>query len=184
MNKENRSSRFPLTLKESLFLGFCAVLIVVFRAAFRLHLNISGHSMLFTVFFLMLAKACVRNYFSATYAGMLAGMMAMVLGLGKGGPLIILKFIFPAIAVDFMALILPIWYNHYWQCMLIAAAAAATKFLNTLIMDLLVGMDMTVAIQHGLFESLFACLFGMVGGLCIPPVVKKLNAHGILDHYL
>ena len=183
MNLQNKK-KSRLTLKESLFLGFCAILIVLFRMVFRLHLNISGHSMLFTLFFLMLAKACVKRQFSATYTGMLSGAMAMILGLGKGGPMIMLKFLLPAMAIDIMVFAMPFWYESYWQCLILAAIAASTKFINTLIIDLLVGMDITVALQHGVLESVFACLFGMAGGLCIPPVVKKLNAHGIIDHYL
>ena len=160
------------------------MLVVLFRAAFRLHLNISGHSMLFTVFFLMLARACVQRPFATVYTGFLSGLMAVMLGLGKGGPLIMLKFLFPAAAIDLMALILPFWYQRTWQCLLVAGAASATKFLNTLIMDLLVGMDFTVALQRGILEGFFACLFGMAGGLCIPPVIRKLNAHGIMETHL
>ena len=38
-----------ISLKESLFLGFCAVFVLLSRGALRLHLGISGHVMFSTV---------------------------------------------------------------------------------------------------------------------------------------
>lgn len=73
-----------LALKESLFLGFCAVFILLTRVIFRLHLSISGHVMFFTVLFLMIARGSVAYSFAATFTALLAGVGAMVLGIGRG----------------------------------------------------------------------------------------------------
>ncbi len=173
-----------LSLKESLFLGFCAVFIIVFRAALRLHLHIPGHSMLFTIFFLMLARGCVPYRFAATWTGLISGAMAVILGLGKGGPLILPKFILPAIIIDIGALLSPYWFSSYLICMVIAAVAASTKFFNIWLIDVLIGMDRTVTLQHAFIGSLFSCIFGMTGSLFVPPIMKKLNAHGIIDTHL
>lgn len=64
-----------LSLKDALFLGFCAVLIVAARAALRLHLKIPGHSMLFTLFFLLLARGCVRHNLATSFTTLLSAMM-------------------------------------------------------------------------------------------------------------
>ncbi len=172
-----------LSLKESLFIGFCAVFIVLLRAGLRLHLGIPGHSMLFTVFFLMLARACVPYRFSASFTGLIAGIMAVVLGLGKGGPLILLKFLPPAIVIDIGAMLIPAWHNRYLFCILIAALAASTKFINTYFVDYLIGMDPTVNLQHAFIGSVSGTLFGMAGSLFVPPIMGKLNAHGIIGRH-
>lgn len=169
-----------MPLKEALFLGFCAVLILFTRAALRLHLHISGHSMFFTLFFLLLARGCVKYRFSASFVGLLSGLMAMVFGLGKGGLLIPLKFLFPAVVVDLAALLVPGLFGSYLLCALTAAAAAGTKFANTYIQDSLVGMDRMVAVQHGLIEALAAIAFGVAGSLLVPSVIKRLRAYGII----
>lgn len=185
MNQPTRTpQRRTLSLKESLFLGFCAVFILIFRASFRLNLNIPGHAMLFTLFFLMLARACVSYRFAATWTGMIAGAMAMVLGMGKGGPLIISKFILPAMVIDLGAALAPQWHHSYFLCLVIAACAAATRILSILLVDFWVGMDRVIMVQHALIKSSLGLVFGMAGSLIIPPVVKKLEAFGVLERHL
>lgn len=169
-----------LPLKEALFLGFCAVFILFTRAALRLHLGVSGHAMFFSLFFLMLARACVPYRLSATFAGLLSGAMAVVFGLGKGGPLIVLKFLFPALVVDLGALLLPGLFNSYLLCGVVAAFAAATKFLDTYILDSLVGMDETIVLQHAVLKALGGVAFGVAGSMLIPPVVRRLRAYGVI----
>lgn len=173
-------SRFGLPLKEALFLGFCAVFILFTRAALRLHLGISGHAMFFSLFFLMLARACVDYRFAATFVGFLAGVMAVVLGLGKGGPLILLKFLLPALVVDLGAALLPTVFQSHLLVGLLAACAAATKFIDTFIVDSLVGMDRAIVLQHAALKALGAVAFGVAGSMLIPSVVRKLQAYGAI----
>ncbi|MFH1566724.1 MAG: hypothetical protein ABIL09_01905 [Gemmatimonadota bacterium] len=167
-----------MPLKEALFLGFCAVLIFVSRAALRLHLRISGHAMLLTLFFLLLARGCAAHRLAATFAGLLAGLLAMAFGMGQAGLLLPLKFVLPALVIDLMALLLPGLFRSYLLCALTAALAAGTKLADTYILDRLAGMDATVALQHGGLEALSAMAFGVAGSLMVPPVIHKLKAHG------
>jgi len=177
-DRDSRTGGLPL--KEALFLGFCAVLILFTRAALRLHLQISGHSMFFTLFFLMLARGCVSYRLSATFVGVLSGLMAMVLGLGKGGLLIPLKFLLPALAVDLAALLVPGLFGSYLLCAFAGAVASSTKFANTVLVDWLVGMDQAVLIQRGLLEAAGAILFGVPASLLIPSVIRRLRAYGVI----
>jgi hypothetical protein len=147
-------------------------------------MNIPGHSMLFTIFFLMLARGCVAYRFSATATGLVAGALAILLGLGKGGPLILLKFMLPAFIIDIGAMIFPWGFTGYVFCLILGALAASTKFLDTYFIDYLIGMDPTVNLQHAFIGSFFGCLFGMAGSLFVPPVMGKLNAHGIIHQHL
>lgn len=169
-----------LTLRDSLFLGFCAVLIVVFRMAFRWHLGISGHSMFYTVALLLLARGCVPCRLGASYTGFLAGIMALLLGLGKGGPLIMAKFIFPALVIDLAVFLWPLCLTGFGSVALVAALASATKFFNTVLKDLLVGMDEVLALQHATLEAAAAVLFGVAGSLLVPPVLRKLKSRGTI----
>ncbi len=53
-------------LRDAIFLGFCAIFIVITRAGLRLHFNIPGHAMFFMCFFLLLAAGCVPKMWAAT----------------------------------------------------------------------------------------------------------------------
>jgi hypothetical protein len=171
-----------LSLKDALFLGFCAVLIIAFRAALRLHLKIPGHSMLFTLFFLILARGCVRNHLASAFTALLAGIMALILGMGKGGPLILIRYLLPALVVDAMALILSdALFQSMLLCMLTAVLAAATRFLTDAAMDLLAGMAYSVVLRHAGLQTISNVLFGAVGALGVPTVIRKLKAFGAIE---
>jgi hypothetical protein len=167
-------------LKDSLFLGFCAALIVVTRSALRLHLGIPGHAMFFTIFFLMLARGTVNYRFSASFTGLVSGLIAVLMGLGKGGPLILTKFLMPAVVIDICAAVLPGAFTSHAACALIAAAASATKFMATYLTDILFGMDRGVTVRHAALQTLGAVAFGVAGGLLVVPVMRKLKARGVI----
>jgi hypothetical protein len=170
----------PSSLKDALFLGFCAVFIVAAKAALRLHLKIPGHSMLFTVFFLMMARGCVQQGLAASFAGLLAGIMSVILGMGKGGPLLIVKFLLPALVVDGMAAVLPVLFQSMPLSALTAGLAGATRLISTWVVDVLAGMDPDIVMQHILIQSSGNLVFGIAGGLLVPPVIRKLKAHGTI----
>jgi len=169
-----------LSLKNLLFLCFCAVMLVVTKAAFRWHLGISGHAMFLTVFFLLLARVCVPMKGAASVTGLIAGMAAMGLGMGKGGPLILLQFLLPAVVIDLSFLALPRMPRSYLLCAATGALAGSTKFIGAAAVDLLVGMDYAIVWQHALLQAFGSTLFGAAGALCMPPVTRRLEAYGIL----
>lgn len=172
-------NRMPL--RESLFMGFCAVLLLVAKGATRWHLGISGHAMFITVFFLMLARGCVAYRLAATFTGLLAGAGAVALGMGHGGPVLLLNFLLPGAVIDASVRIAPGLFTSYARCALVGAIAGATKFAASAAMDLMVGMDHAILVQHALLESAAALAFGIAGALCIPPVLRRLEAHGVIE---
>ena len=168
------------SLKEALFIGFCAVFAVLLRAAFRLKLNISGHSMLFTVFFLMLARGSVRYRFGAIFAGLLAGSAALFMGFAKAGPLILIKYLLVAIVIDACAWLLPGKFQNIFWSGLTGTLAGSTKFFTVYCVGFLAGMDPEVNLLKALFEAGAAALFGLLAGVLLPVVLKRLRAYGVI----
>jgi hypothetical protein len=171
-----------ISLKDALFTGFCAVFILSAKAVLRLHLKIPGHSMFFTIFFLLIARGCVRHRLAASFCGLLAGSMAVILGMGKGGPLILIKFLLPALMVDLMAGILPGMFQSILLCVLTGGLAAATRMLSTYLIDMLAGMDLDIVLQHVWLQGAGNILFGMAGGIAVPAVLRKLDAYGAIHN--
>ena len=95
------------TMREALLLGFCATFIVLTKATLRMKLGISGHSMFFMLFFLLLSRGFVQKTGAATLVGLLAGLMSLALGMGGKGPIKMLNFILPALVVDGAGVIFP-----------------------------------------------------------------------------
>jgi hypothetical protein len=169
------------SLKEALFIGFCAVFAVLLRVVLRLKLNISGHSMLPTVFFLMLARGSVRYRFGAIFAALLAGSAALFMGFAKAGPLILIKYMAVGIVIDACALLLPGRFRNIFWSSLAGALAGSTKFFTDYAKNYLAGMDPDINLMKSLFEGGAAALFGLLAGALLPIVLKRLRAYGVIS---
>lgn len=169
-----------ISLQEALCLAFCACFIVITRAFFRLHLNIPGHAMFFTMFFLILGRGCVPKIGAATLMGILAGFICTLLGMGKGGPLVMLKFLFPALIVDLAGLFSKGLGSSYVACAIVGALGAATRFISIIMVEWIIGVDWDIIIQHALISSASGVIFGVLGSLMVPPIVRKLTTHGLI----
>ena len=100
--------------------------------------------------------------------------------MGKGGPLLIIKFLLPGLAVDGMAFLLPGLFQSLPLCALTAALAGITRFASTYVVDILTGMDPDILMQHIVIQSSGNLIFGIAGGLLVPPVIRKLKAYGAI----
>ena len=172
---------FRLSLKEALFIGFCAVFAVLIRMMFRLHLHISGHAMLVTAFFLLLARGSVCYRLGASFAGLLAGSASIFLGFAKTGPLQLVKYLAVALVIDLAGLLMPNLFRSYFWCALVGGCAGATKFFTVYLVNYLAGMDRAINLQSSLLEAAGAVLFGILGGLLVPVVIRRLKAYGVIS---
>ncbi len=180
MNQDVRFLGLRFTLREALLLGFCATFVVLTRAALRLHLSLPGHSMFFLLFFLLVARGCVPKVGAATLVGTIAGLVAMVLGMARLGPLIVANFVLPAVVVDLACLLGPRLVTSVAGCLLVGALAAATKGLSAVAIDLLTGMEPDLAVRHVVVGNLWSTAVGAAGAALVPPVVRRLQASGLV----
>lgn len=168
------------TLREALLLGFCATFIVLTRAALRIHFSLPGHSMFFLLFFLLMARGCVPKIGASTLVGIIAGLVCMLLGMTKMGPLILANFILPAIIVDIAGIIYPRMPASYLACLVVGVLASASKAISGVGLDLLLGMETEIIMQHVLITAAGSVLFGGAGSLLVPAVVRRLQANKLI----
>ncbi|QGY41732.1 hypothetical protein GM415_16915 [Pseudodesulfovibrio cashew] len=173
-------SQSSTALRDTLLMGFCALFLLGTKMVLRLNLGIPGHAMFFTVFFLILPRAATGKKLAATGTGLAAGLASMLLGMGKGGPLLLLKFLFPALTVDLAFLLFPGLGASMAFCAVTGLLAAATRIIGVAATDYLVGMDTAVLFAHAFIKTLSGALFGAAGGLAAAPVIRKLRARGLI----
>jgi len=176
---EKRPKQF--TLREMLVLGFCASFIVIARMVFRLHLHITGHVMFFTLFFLVISKGAVPKLWSATVVSFFAGVLLMFVGIGKGGPLVIIKMILPGILVDVCGFLIPGVGFGYLASIATGAIAGASRFLSLAIVDRVMGMEWAIILQHAAAGAFFNVLFGCLGAAMVPSVLRRLKTAGLIS---
>jgi len=180
MNKDNHFLWGSFTLREALLLGFCATFIVLTRAALRIHFSLPGHSMFFLMFFLLIARGFVPKIGAATLVGIIAGLVCMMLGMTKMGPLILVNFILPAVIVDICGSIYPALPGSYVACLLVGIIASASKAVSGIGMDLLLGMESEIILQHVLLTTAGSAAFGALGSLPVPAVIRRLQANRLI----
>jgi len=169
-----------LETREALLLAFFATFMVLARAALRWHLHIAGHAMLANALLLVLARACVDRTTAATLTGMLAGLACAGLGMGSGGPLIVLKLVLPGIAVDLGWKRLAIVRNPLGRGALLGAFAGATHLLPIALVEGFAGVAASVVIGHALVAAGSKAAFGAIGGSLGMAVAVRLRHHGLI----
>jgi hypothetical protein len=180
MNKDTKFLWGSFTLREALLLGFCATFIVLTRAALRIHFSLPGHSMFFLMFFLLMARGCVPKVGASTLVGIIAGLVCMMLGMTKMGPLIVANFILPAIIIDIAGIIFPRMPASYFACLVVGIVASASKAVSGIGMDLLLGMETEIIVQHVFLTMAGSAGFGALGSLLVPAVVRRLQANRLI----
>jgi hypothetical protein len=168
------------TLREAIYLGFCAAFIVITRVMLMLHLKIPGHAMFFTMFFLLLGRGSVPKTGAATLVGLLAGLLSALLGLGKEGPLVALKFLLPGVIVDLGGVIYPGLPSSYIACTIVGIVASVTRFVTFLAVELLIGMEKELILGHAVFSLILYVIFGGLGSLMVPPIIRRLKANQLI----
>ncbi len=181
MGNSNDKMKKAFTLADGLWLGFCATFMIVTKAIFRLHLHLTGHAMFFTIFFFLLGKGTVKNKMAATLIGLIAGILALLLGMGKDGPLVILKYLIAGFVVDAACFIYPKALESYTGCAIVAAVASTSKALTLVIVELLSGMDSMLILQHAAITSGMNILFGVLGSMMVPPILRRLRSNGLIS---
>jgi hypothetical protein len=168
------------TMREALLLGFCATFIVLTKATLRMKLGISGHSMFFMLFFLLLSRGFVQKTGAATLVGLLAGIMSIALGMGGKGPIKMLNFILPALVVDGAGIFFPRLPFSYLACILVGGVAAASKGIHTAALEMLAGAPAKIVMQKAALEGFFGAIFGMLGSLPVPAIIRKLRTNKLI----
>ena len=173
-----------LDLREALFAGLCALMVVAGKNLLRLHLKIPGHAMFLTMLFLILAKGCIRKPWAGSVTALLAGLGAMVLSGGKGGPLVIISYLLPGIMLDLVGLAAGgDVCRSRWICALAGCLAAAARMPGVYIIDALAGMEADVVLWHVVGKTLAGAAFGFAGALLAYPVVRRLRGTGLAGRW-
>lgn len=169
------------SLREALLLGFCATFIVLTRAGLRLHLHLPGHVMFFTMFFYLLARGCVPKIGSATLVGTITSLAGVLLGMGNGGPMVLVKFLLPAIVVEAAGIVSPAFVTSMLACAAVGILASALRAGATSALEWFVGMEEEVIIRKAVITAVMNGVWGGLGALAVPSVVRRLRKNGLVE---
>jgi hypothetical protein len=169
------------TLREAVLLSFCATFIVLTRAGLRLHLHLPGHVMFFTMFFLLLARGCVPKLGSATLVGLITSLASVLLGMGVGGPVVLIKFLLPALVVELAGFLFPAFVTSMLACAAVGVLASVLRAATGTGVDLLIGMDEEIVVSKAVIAAAMNGLWGGLGALAVPSIIRRLRINGLIE---
>lgn len=169
-----------LDTRDALLIAFVATFLVLAKAAMRWHLHVPGHAMFGTALLLVLVRGCVPRVLAASTAGLLAGLVTAALGMGKGGPLIVLRMLLPALVVDGAARLPGGRWPGLARGAFVGALAGATGFLPSSLVELAGGAATDVILMHALASAGGKALFGAAGGAAGAAITRRLREHGVI----
>lgn len=164
--------------REALLLAFFASLMVLARGGLHWPLHIPGHAMFATALFLILARGCVPRAGAASATGLVAGLGWAALGAGRGGPLVGLDLILPAIVVDAAAALPLRRLPASLRWVLVGAMAGAAGFFPAAARELVTGAPGAVLAHQPLLAAAAKTCFGALGGGMAAAILGRLRAHG------
>lgn len=182
---ENNEQRIYLwrrfTLREAVLLCFCATLIVLTRAGLRLHLHLPGHVMFFTMFFFLLARGCVPKVGSATLVGLITSLASVLLGMGSGGAMVLIKFLLPALVVEVAGVIAPSFVTSLLACAAVGVLASLLRAGTNTGVEWFLGMDEEIMLKKAMISAALNGIWGGAGALAVPSIIRRLRKNGLID---
>jgi len=169
------------TLREAVLLCFCATFIILTRAGLRLHLHLPGHVMFFTMFFMILSRGFVPKVGAVTLVGLLTSLASVLLGMGVGGPIVLVKFLLPAVIVEAAGLVAPGFLNGMLGCALVGMVASVTRAGVSTGVEYLMGMEEEIIVGKAFISAGFSGLWGGLGSLAVPSIIRRLRLNGLID---
>ena len=127
-----------------------------------------------TAFLAALALGQVRRVGAGTLFGLISGILALILGLGKGGLFEPLRWILPFSLLDLL-LLAGLRPERGWPAAAVAGASAGlTRAASGLGVDWAVGLPMDWALTTFAIKAATHTAFGALGAALAVPVLRRL----------
>jgi hypothetical protein len=178
---EQKRERYFSTF-DLILLALFAALVVVAKIVLRLPLRMPGHSGMFWMAILVVARGLVPKTGALSLVGLSSGLLAAFLGMGDLGPIYtFFSYLASGIAVDFMALFLG-GVDKAIPGVLVGIIGNVAKLFMKFLLGILLSIPTGFA-AFGLLASLGTyTLFGGLGGLLGWLILRALRRAGFFAY--
>lgn len=174
-SSEQGQFMFKMGLSDILRATMFGILTAVSTDILQLPLHMPGHTSIWWMGVLLLGKGLVRKNGSGIIMGIVSGILAVILGLGKEGVFVFFKYFIPGMLLDFLA---PL-YMYKLESMALGAICGALISLSKLAASIAVGMIINIPLIFltlGLgYVAICHVIYGAVGGVLAAIILKRLK---------
>lgn len=166
-----------LSLKETIAVTFCGALIAISKLIIKIPLNIPGHSGAIWMAILMFCCLRYNKGMSGILAGTIAGLLAVMFGLGKEGPFVFFKYFLPGVTVDLIFC----FVSHKSRKLLLVGVVAAfahwTKLLVNYILGIIFDLPRGFLLLGIKIATVNHLVFGFIGGVIAYFIYERIKLH-------
>lgn len=166
---------FKLGLSDVLRATMFGTIIAVTNDILRLPLHMPGHTSFYWMGILLIGKGLIKKFGSGITIGIVSGILAVILGMGKEGIFVFFKYFIPGLLIDF---IVP-FFRYKLESMGAAAVCGALASLSKLAVNIILGIILNVPmifLTLGLgYAAIAHALYGAIGGVLAAVIIKRLK---------
>lgn len=166
---------FNIGLADVIRLTMFGTLISVSRFVFQLPIGVPGHTSVYWMGLLMLGKGLIPKFGAGTIMGIVSGILAIVFGLGKEGPLMALKCIVPGVLLDILAILFFNKLESIWVGVIIGSLISWSKLLTSIALGIVLDIPMVFLAMGFGYATLLHVVFGAAGGVLAAVLIKRLK---------
>lgn len=175
LNTPADSFIFNIGLADVIRLTMFGTLISVSRFVSQMPIGIPGHTSVYWMGLLILGKGLIPKFGAGTIMGIVSGILAVVFGLGKEGPLLAFKCIVPGVLLDILAVLFLHRLESIWVAAIIGALISWSKLLASIVLGIILDIPMVfLALGFG-YATLLHMVFGAAGGALAAMLIKRLK---------
>ncbi len=166
---------FNIGLADVIRLTMFGTLISVSRFVFQMPIGVPGHTSVYWMGLLMLGKGLIPKFGAGTIMGIVSGILAVVFGLGKEGPLLAFKCIVPGVLLDILAILFFNKLESIWVGVIIGALISWSKLLASIVLGIILDIPMVFLAMGFGYATLLHVIFGAAGGVLAAVLIKRLK---------
>jgi hypothetical protein len=172
--KERVGSKYFL-LSEVCFLSLMAALVYVLKTFLRTPMHLPGHNAIFWVIPFIIGLGLTRKFGSATYIGILSGLMIGTIGMNDEGILKVFEYIAMGFTMDVIALAFKNHLSNLLVGFILGAFGSFAKLLVNYNIAVLVNFNQNVILAGIGIAGTVHLVFGGAGGIIAALIVDRVR---------
>jgi hypothetical protein len=174
-------SRPYFTLNDIVMLSMLAALVFALRVYLRIPMHLPGKSGIFWVVPIIIGLGITGKPGSATYIGILSGIMAALFGMGDNGVLEGINYLVMGIAIDVAAFFFRGRLDNVLVGVLMGMMGNLAKLVSNSYLDISMGVPAAYVVVGMAMTIGTHVLFGGLGGGLAAVLLGRLYKSGIVE---
>ena len=160
---------------EIVFLSLMAAILFFFRSSIKTPIRLPGHNGIFWVVPIIIGIGVTKKIGSATYVGLIAGILLSFVGISDDGPFKFLEYLIMGITIDLLAVVFKGYVDKIAVGLVIGSIGNLAKLFINYYVTILTGVPAAFILVGVGFASVSHVIFGGLGGIISAIILKRLK---------